>query len=373
MSATRSAFTAQTDSAAAARELVAGLGDADPRVVVFFAGVKHDGAVLGAALAERFPGARVLGGSTNGEFCDRGHGKGGAAALAISREQIGACAVALARVGEDVDAGVRAAAETLSARLGRSIRELDPARWAGVALLEGAHGREENINAALGDVAPFLSFVGGSAGDDISFTGTWAYADGEYAADGTALLVAEMTGPFAVIKTCNFVATERTVLVTRCDPERRLILEIDGLPAVQGYARAIGARPEELGFPVFLANPLGLMIDGEPWLRSVVRPEGDALFLACSIVEGARLNIMQATDLVEDAAAKLERVRAELGGPIGGALFFNCAYRMIEAQIKGIEAPYHRALSTVVHAGMHSNGESYLGHINQTLTGLVWR
>ena len=126
MSATRSAFTAQTDSAAAARELVAGLGDADPRVVVFFAGVKHDGAVLGAALAERFPGARVLGGSTNGEFCDRGHGKGGAAALAISREQIGACAVALARVGEDVDAGVRAAADAYVAAIDGFLGTRDP-------------------------------------------------------------------------------------------------------------------------------------------------------------------------------------------------------------------------------------------------------
>lgn len=373
MSATRSAFTAQVDSVAAARELVAGLGDVDPRVVVFFAGVKHDGAALGGALAERFPGAQVLGCSSNGEFSDGGYGKGGAVALAISRAQIGACAVTLARVGEDVGAGVRAAAERLSARLGRDIRELDPARWVGLALLEGACGREERINAALGDAAPFLPFVGGSAGDDITFSGTWVYAGGEVAADGVALLVAEMNGPFAVFKTCNFVATERTVEVTRCDPARRLILEIDGEPAAQAYARLVGVKPEELGFPVFLANPLGLMIEGEPWLRSGVRCEGDALFMACSVVEGARLNIMRATDLVEDAAAKLGRVQETLGGAVGGALFFNCAYRMIEAQIKGIEAPYHRALSTVVHAGLHSNGESYLGHINQTLTGLVWR
>jgi hypothetical protein len=373
MTATRSAFTAHTDSAAAARELVAGLDGAAPRVVVFFAGVKHDGAVLGEALAGRFPGACVLGCSSDGEFSDRGHGKGGAVALAISSEHVGDCAVALADCGGDLDAAIRDAAERLSARLGRPIRELDPTRWAGLALLEGAHGREERINAALGDVAPFLPFVGGSAGDDITFTGTWTWADGRLARDGTALLVAEMRGPFEAFKTCNFVATERSVLVTRCDPERRLILELDGQPAVPAYARAVGADPAELGLPVFLANPLGLMIDGEPWLRSVVRREGDALFFACSVVEGARLNIMRATDLVDDARAALARAEARLGGPIAGALLFNCAFRMIEAQIKGQEAAYHTMLSRMVHAGIHSNGESYLGHINQTLTGLVWR
>lgn len=373
MSHTRSAFSARTDSSAAAGELLAGLGDAEPRVVVFFAGVAHDGARLGRALEERYPDACVLGCSTNGEFSDRGHGKGGAVALAISGEHVGACAAALADVGGDIEAGVAEAGSRLSARLGRPIRELDPERWAGLALLEGACGREERINAALGDVAPFLPFVGGSAGDDITFSGTWVWAEGRLARDGTALLVAELLRPFKVVKSCNFVPTERTVVVTRSDPSRRLLLELDGRPAAEHYARLIGAAPEGLGFPDFLANPLGLMIDGEAWLRSGVRREGDALFFACSIVEGARLNIMRATDLVEDTRAKLARVQTELGGPASGALLFNCAYRMIEAQLAGSVDAYHAVLSGIVHAGAQSNGESYLGHMNQTLTGLVWR
>ncbi len=366
----RTAFSAHTNSALAIEELLVGLEGSDPRVLVFFAGIHHEGGLIGRALEARFPGARVLGCSTNGEFCERGQSKGGVVAISLSGERVGACAVAMADVGGDIRIGVSQAAERLSEQLGQPIRDLDPARWAGLVLLEGASGREEQINAALGDVAPFLPFVGGSAGDDITFSGTWTWAAGQLARDGSALLVAEMRVPFRVFKTCHFVPTERSVVVTKA--EGRMLLELDGEPAATAYARAIGVSPDALDFSHFLANPLGLMIAGEPWLRSGVRPEGEGLFFACEVVPGTRLNFMQATDMVEDTRAKLERAAADLGAPIHGALLFNCAYRMIEAQIKGLDASYHAVLSEFVHAGAQTNGESYLGHINQTLTGLVF-
>ena len=369
MTTTRSAFTARSDSRQAADDLLAALANARPRVLVFFAALDHDGALLGDALAARFPGACVLGCSTNGEFSERGHGKGGVAALAIGDDRIGACACALAEVDGDLEAGLARAGDTLAARLGRPLRELDPARHVGLALLEGAHGREEAINAALGDLAPLLRFVGGSAGDNISFTGTWAYADGRLSAGGTALLVAEMRSPFEVFKTCHFTPGERSVVVTRS--HQRTILELDGRPAAAHYAELIGRRPDALGFADFLANPLGLMIDGEAWLRSLVRVEGEGLFLACAVAEGSRLSLMRPTDLVADTRARIDRARARLGN-IDGALLFNCAYRMIEAELTGQVDAYHATLAAMTHAGMQSNGESYLGHINQTLTGLVW-
>lgn len=366
----RSAHTTHTSSELAASALVEGLAAGpEPRVIVFFAGVRHDGAVLGRALEQAYPSACVLGCSTNGEFTDRAWGSAGAAALALGSAQVGARALAMADTSGDIEAGIHAAARSLSTQLGSSITELDPARWAGLALLEGARGREEAINAALGQVAPFLPFVGGSAGDDISFTGTWTWAAGQLAREGTALLVIELLVPFRTFQTCHFVPTDARVIVTRT--AGRLILELDGEPAVPAYARAIGVAPAELDFPHFLANPLGLVIDGQPWLRSVVRCEGEALFCACEVVAGTALHYMRATNLVEDARAKLAALAGELGGPLQAGIFFNCAFRMIEARLSGLEDAYHGVLGSVVHVGCQSNGESHLGHINQTLTGLV--
>jgi hypothetical protein len=89
------------------------------------------------------------------------------------------------------------------------------------------------------------------------------------------------------------------------------------------------------------------------------------------MLEGMQLQLMRGTDLVANARAALDRAQAELGGPLVAGILFNCAYRMIEAQMTGCEDEYHRVLSRFPHAGLHSNGESYLGHINQTLVGLV--
>jgi hypothetical protein len=368
-----SAHSGKADSGEAAAELLQRLDGAAPKVVVFFAGVAHDGAVLGRALEQRFPDAAVIGCSTNGEFATNHFGKKGAVALAIGAGRIGAVASVMADVSGDIEASFRQAASSLSSKLGRSIRELEPNRYAAIALLEGARGREERINAALGDVAPFLPFIGGSAGDEITFTGTWVWANGRLERDGTALLIAEMKTPFHVLKACHFTSTDRSVTVTRSDETKRLILELDGQPAATFYAKAIGVEPEKLEFAHFLAHPLGLMVDGEPWLRSGVRREGEALFFACAVAEGSKLHFMRGENLVDDTRTRLAAVRAALAAPLAGGLFFNCAYRMLEAQISGTEAAYHSTLSeSVVHAGMHSNGETYLGHINQTLTGLVF-
>lgn len=372
MSHTRTVHSSQQQSDLAVREVLAALEGTKPRAVLFFASLAQDGALIGRALQEHFPTASVLGCSTNGEFSDRGHGKGGLVAMSLGDEVVARCALAMADVSGDIEEGIQIAARRIEARIGQSLRSLDSERWAGIALLEGARGREEQINAAFGNVAPFLPIVGGSAGDNITFSGTWTFADGMLAQDGTALLVVELRGPFRFMKACNFVPTEHSVTVTRTVPERRLIVELDGQPAADYYARKLGISKSELGFAHFLANPLGLMIDGEAWLRSGVRVEGDALFFACAVVEGQRLHFMQATDLVEDSRAKIARTTLDLGAPVHGGIFFNCAYRMLEAQIKGLEDRYHQALSQIPHIGMQSNGESYLGHINQTLTGLIF-
>ncbi|MBL8635773.1 MAG: FIST C-terminal domain-containing protein [Myxococcales bacterium] len=368
----RSAYSAQTDSASAAAEIISQLGDHRPRLIVFFATVEHDGAIIGNALAKRFPTAHIAGCSSNGEFTDRGYGTGGVAALSIGEEIVSAVASTLAILDHGVEVGILNAATALHSQVGLPIHALPASSWVGIGLLEGAKGQEELINESLGHIAPLIPFVGGSAGDRIRFDGTWVYAAGQLHHNACALILVRPVRPFAILKTCHFTASPIEVEITKADPHKRLIHELDGQPAVDRYAQLIGVARKDLSFPHFWANPLGLMIDGEPWLRSVVRPEGSSLFFACAMLEGMRMNLMTAGDIVQNAATAFDAATAPLGVPPRAAILFNCAYRMLEVQLKGLEAAYHHALSSIPHAGFHSNGESYLGHINQTLTGIVF-
>jgi hypothetical protein len=368
-----SAFAVGT-SADVATSLAAQLSSSDISLVVFFAHHLLDGALIGAALRDCAPGAHVIGCSGNGVFSDHGHHQHGAVAFAFSRDVAPRVGATLARLDGHggVESAVASAGARIEAQLGQPLRELAPDSHVGLALLEGASGREEAVNEALGDLAPTLRFVGGSAGDDIQFAKTWAYCDGELAADGCAFALLRMNAPFTTLHACNFEATERVVTITSLDPGTRVVRTIDNEPAADFYARLANKRAEELAFDDLLYRPLGLMIDDQPWLRSPVRCVGDGVLFACRMLEGQQLSVMRPIALVDDLHARLRALDSELGGPPRGMILFNCALRMIEAQLTGVSEAVHEALSTAPHAGVHSNGESDLGHVNQTLTGLAW-
>jgi hypothetical protein len=281
--------------------------------------------------------------------------------------------VALAPLTADVDEGVGQACATLEAALGRPLRELEPTRHVGLVLLEGASRREEAIHVAIGNRAPLLPLVGGSAGDDIAFAQTWVFARGRLEARASVLCILEPAVSFGVFQSCNYHATDRQVRVTKLHPDNpSIFLELDGRPAIDVYAEITGKPADSLRFVDFAAHPLGLMIDDVPWLRSpVTAVDGGGILFACTVVEGSALRIMAPNDLVSDTKDAMADAERLLGTDVAGALLFNCAYRKLEAEWSGATQAYHETLAAWPHAGMHTNGESNLGHLNQTLTGLL--
>lgn len=370
---TVSAITDRRDPAGAVRHLIEQFGDAAPCAVVFFCSHHHDGAVLSSALREQYPDAEVIGCTTAGEFTDRWGGKGGVSALALGAGKVRACAAALARFEDDVESGIRAATDRMAADLGISLRDADPERYVGLVLVEGVRGKEETANHALGMVAPALSFVGGSAGDDLEFQQTRVFHNGESSDDGAALLVLEMAVPFTVVKTCSLVPTELAFTITRADAPNRVVYEVDGRPVLDAYAEAVGTTPDRLDFGMFMKHPWGMMLDGEPWIRSpkLVLPDGGLMF-ACAIEEGMMLHLMRNTDLVGETRRAVERVEEHLGQSVGGALLFNCTYRRLELDAGDLHESFLQTFARFPTAGFHTYGESYLGHMNQTCTGLVF-
>jgi hypothetical protein len=267
--------------------------------------------------------------------------------------------------------GVKRATAELGRKLDVDLRNADPKRYVGVTLVEGMRGNEEDCNDALGNAAPLLTFVGGSAGDDGAFQRTRVFVDGIESSDGAALLLLDCAVPFVIGKTCSFTPTGTRFAVTRADAKQRIVYELDGKPAAEAYARAAGVDPQDIDVNLFMTRPLGLMIDGAPWIRSPQRVlEGGALRFYCRVEPGSSIDLMRSTDIIEDTRASVLRSAAELGRPIAGGFVFNCILRRLEMDAKGLSGAFLSCFSGLEAAGFHTYGESLLAHINQTLTTL---
>ena len=358
---------------AIATSLTKGLGQRNAAAVLFFASASYQPAELAGPLTSRFPGATVIGCSTAGEFTDEITNTGGIAAIALPQGVVTTCAAALGDLSEDVAAGADAAVQRIEAELGTALRDLNPTRHVGFVLIDGLHGCEELVNERLGNAAPLLSIVGGSAGDDLAFDHTWVSVGDQVSTHGVAIMICATGVPFRVVKTCSFRPTGKILQITKADVPNRTVLEFDGRPAADAYADAVGMPTDSLDASVWMEHPVGLMIDGQPWIRSpqAVTPEGGVKFYA-QILEGMEVEVMDAGDLVGETAAAVASARADLGGHASGAIWFNCILRRLEVDAKQLSEPFLAALGETPAAGFHTYGETWLGHVNQTLTGVVF-
>jgi hypothetical protein len=356
----------------AVAHLAGQLEAADPSAILTFFGPERDGRALVRGLRERFRGAEVVGCTAAGQFTEKVYGVRGAAAMAISRRSVPRAFAALAPFEKGVDEGVAKAAEDIARRIGKPLGECDPATYVGIVLLEGLHGREEAANEALGRVAPFMAIVGGSAADDYQFRETQVHCNASSSTDGAVLLVLETTGPFEPIKTCSFRPKTGPFRVTRADPSRRVVYELDGKPIVDVYCAVLEVTREGFDRRSFSLHPLGLMIDGSPWVRTAqaILPDGGLQF-ACQLVEGMQVHFMDPTDMIADTRRTFADAERALGRPAAGAILFNCVGRRIELEQRNLTGPFHELLRFPA-VGFHTYGESWIGHMNHTLTGVVF-
>jgi hypothetical protein len=215
-----------------------------------------------------------------------------------------------------------------------------------------------------------IPLFGGSAGDDLEFVKTHVYCDGHFRSDSTVLILINTPLPFKIFKTQHFVTTTERLVVTEADPARRLVIEINGLPAADEYARLVGVEVHELNSMSFAVSPVVVMLDGTDYVRSIQKanPDGSLSFY-CAIEEGLVLRVAHGEDLVRNLEQTFAKIREEIGPP---QLVFgcDCILRNLELSKQGSKdrvGEIYRRNNTV---GFSSYGEQFRGvHVNQTLTG----
>ncbi len=343
-------------------------GDAKPRAVIFFASSKYDPAELSAQMQAAFPGACVAGCSTAGEIAGTKMLSGSLVAMFLDEETLGQCAFAMVENLRD-HVRVSDAFSRLEEQLHAPLSSLDIDRYVGLVLVDGLSGAEEALMEKIGDRTDIL-FVGGSAGDDLKFQRTHVMAQGEARSNAALLVLLELKRGFDIVKTQSFRSSGKTLVATSVDEPRRVVYEFDHQPALDAYAHALGVRPEQAA-ALFIQHPLGLMANGDPFVRSPQRLEDRAIAFYCQIKQGMELEVLDATDLVAHTSRAIQ-ARQATGQPIAGIIDFQCILRTLQLREENRCGQYGAIFNDIPTAGFSTYGEAYLGHMNQTSTMLVF-
>lgn len=374
--AARVAASVSADVQEAVDEVAEALGGGPFSAVVFFGSAQFSMRDLATCMHEAFPGATTLGCTTMGEVGPAGLTRGGLVAMGLLEP----CEVVAVPI--DLDAflfedGGRIVAE-LASRLDGAPANLAADRHVLVTLTDGLSGKEELLVASLGTHAPEVPLVGGSAGDDFRFERTWVALDGQVFSRAAVVALLAPGVPFHTFHLHHFRPCERRVVVTSADPDRRIVREIDGRPALNVLAELMEVEVEHLtSNPIPAASPaqvgFAFRVSGQYFLRTIMRVHDDALWMGGAVEEGSVLQVMRPGDLVEETRAGVRRALAEVGDPTG-LLLFHCGGRQIEAESTGVTPQLWEAMcpTGVASAGFTTYGEQYGPvQICSTLTGLV--
>lgn len=360
------------DPRAAVREFHAAVAQPSMALVVFFCSSEWELDAVADEIARLFAGVPVVGCTTAGEIGAAGYQEHGLTGASFPAEF---CRIVTGRLADlpqfNTEKG-RLLAESLLQQLKNQGGTLDPGNSFALLLIDGLSMREEQVTQALQHALGKIPLIGGSAGDGLKFSRTLVYHDGRFHPDSAVLILAETSLPFRVFNAQHFVANDAMLVVTAADPARRVVKEINGLPAAGEYAAAIGAKPGALGPALFAMSPLVVRIDGANYVRSIqsAHPDGSLTFY-CAIEEGLVFRVARGVDFVENLRQTFDRLRSAIGPP-QFILACDCILRKLEVDRCHLRPEVEKLLRDNQVVGFSTYGEQFGGvHMNQTLTGIA--
>jgi hypothetical protein len=350
-------------------ELKEQCGDRKPKVVILFHSARYDSAALSRQMQDAFPGACVVGCSTAGEMVCGRMLNGSVVAMFLDEDIVEDAAVA---VVEDIgwEICIQNAFSKLEQHFHAPVSSLDLRTHIGLVLMDGLSRAEERLMERIGDISDIF-FVGGSAGDDLRLERTYVLANGKSYTDAALLLLLRLNRGFEIVKTQSFRASGKYLVATKVDEPLRKVIEFNHTPALDAYAAALDIAPERAASE-FAHHPLGLMIEGDPFVRSPRRAEDHSIIFYCRIKQDMELAVLETTDIVADTRAAIEAKVGNLGG-ILGLIEFQCIARTQQLRQEDRCEQYGAIFSGIPMVGFSTYGEAYLGHINQSSTMLLFR
>ena len=366
------------DAAQAVREATTGweLKGAKIDLLLVFCSTKQNAGAAARALAQRFPGVPMIGCTTSGEMLDDQHFNGHMVVSGIVSPKIRWAVTAIEDIKTMSEKKAAAASDALLSTLKVDRASLNPERHFCLTFIDGLSAKEESVSSMMADALDGVPLLGGSAGDDLKFKSTEVIINGRALTNAAVFAFGESSQRFEIIKHQHFVTTPRSLVITKADAAQRRVYEIDGLPALEAYARALGLKSSEVTGDVSFMNPILFLCNNEIYVRSIQRIETDgSIVFYCAVEEGMVLDIGGH----ESMATTLERDITTLKKSLKETELFiacNCILRALEAG----QSNQHQTLGKILLeltpnvVGFDTYGEQLGGlHINQTLVGIAFK
>lgn len=359
------AFSVKIDVEDAVADISRQFVEGEPTLVLFFASPAYAPEHIAAAMAAAFPTAVTFGCSTAGEIVTGRMLTHSLVAMAFGSEVIRSARV---EVLTNLDIPAYDAFAAFEDHFGTPMAAMDPARYVGILLIDGLSRKEELIVDRIGDLTN-VNFIGGSAGDDLRFSATHVYANGTSHNHAAVVALLEPAVPFSFLKTQSFIPLPNKLTVTKANEVEREVVEFDHKPAAVAYAAALGVAVDEAA-DHFLSNPVGLLFEDEPYVRSPQRIKDGSMIFYCAVKEGMELSLLRSTDIIADTRRALDDAKTEFGDA-SAIINFNCILRTLELRQKGLTEQYGNLFDGVPTIGFSTYGEQFIGHLNQTATMLL--
>jgi hypothetical protein len=232
--------------------------------------------------------------------------------------------------------------------------------------------REEIMLGLLSNALGGMPLVGGSAGDGLDFGDTYVYHAGAFHSNAAVLLLVNTRSRFEVLSGHHFAPTQDKLVVTRADPERRVVLEFNAEPAAPEYCRVMGLNLKDLDSTTFANHPLGVQVGENLYVRSIQRVNDDlSLSFFCAIDTGIVLTRLRSVGMIEHFQAMMHEAHERIGAT-QVVIGCDCIHRVVEAESTGLATALSNTYRKHNVIGFSTYGEQRDGlHLNHSFAGIA--
>lgn len=350
--------------------LKSGLGREPLALVVLFVSPSADFRAVIDTAREAFAPAKVLACTTAGEISSQGYTEGEMVAIGFPSDRFAVEIMVLDELSETDSQSL--IDRTIRHRTTLSRAAPDWTHEFAFLLVDGLSLKEDELAFALATGLGTVPLFGGSAGDGERFEETFVSYGGTVYRDAAVVAFVRTRCPVKVFSLDHLKPTNKRMVVTRADPSRRIVHEINTEPAAREYARLLGRDPEQLGSFTFAAHPVVVTIGGNSHVRAIQRmtEDGDLVFFS-AIDEGLVLTLADPDDLV----CHLQDEFGALSTPVqpDAILACDCILRRIEAGQTQKLGKVSQVLAENRVVGFSTYGEQLNAmHVNHTMTGVAF-